>query len=60
MWDVMKSDVPLGVENEKEKAENRKQSYLFDISLYYLYAALSFSLSAGVGRQNLSRSAMGR
>ena len=60
MWNGAKCAVLLCAENEKEKAENQKQRHLFNISLYYLYATLFFSLSAGVGRQNLSRSAMDR
>ena len=47
MWDVAKSDVPLCAENEKEKAENRKRHYLFDISLYYLYMAHFFPSIGG-------------
>ncbi len=46
---------PLCAENEKEKAANRKQSYLFDIAVYYLYVALSFSLYRRVGQTALCR-----
>ena len=42
-------DVPLCAENEKEKVENRKRRYFFNVSLCYLYMALSFfPLSADV------------
>ena len=60
MWDVAKSDVPLCAENEKEKAEKRKQRQLFNISLYYLYEALFFPLSADVTDDFTSSVAMGQ